>query len=73
MATYTLPVEEAPKSAGVQTLSHGLTAHALPYTHVPGFQPLGVFLREAQGTILGGVWGHVNWNWLSVGLMWSSS
>jgi len=72
MATYTLTVEEAPKSADVQILSQGLTAHALPYTHVPGFQPLGVFLRDDQGTILGGVWGYINWNWLSVGLVWLS-
>jgi hypothetical protein len=37
MATYTLTVEEVPKSEDVQVLSRGLTAHALPYTHVPGF------------------------------------
>lgn len=72
MATYTLTVDEAPKDQDVQTLAQGLTAHALPYTHVPGFQPLAVFLRDDQGILLGGVWGHVNWNWLSVGLVWLS-
>ena len=72
MATYTLTVDEAPKNQDVLTLAQGLTAHALPYTHVPGFQPLAVFLRDEQGILLGGVWGHVNWNWLSVGLVWLS-
>ena len=72
MATYALTVDEAPKNHDVQTLAQGLTAHALPYTHVPGFQPLAVFLRDDQGIVLGGVWGHVNWNWLSVGLVWLS-
>jgi GNAT superfamily N-acetyltransferase len=72
MATYSLTVEEAPKSEDVQVLSQGLTAHALPYTLVPGFQSLGVFLRDDEGVLLGGAWGHVNWNWLSVGLVWLS-
>jgi GNAT superfamily N-acetyltransferase len=72
MATYALTVEEAPKGEDVQALAQGLTAHALPYTHVQGFQPLAVFLRNEQGAVVGGVWGHVNWNWLSVGLVWLS-
>ena len=72
MATYTLTVEEAPRSEDLQVLSHGLTTHALPHTQVPGFQPLGAFLRDEHGTLVGGVWGHINWNWLSVGLVWVS-
>ena len=72
MATYTVTVEEAPKSEDVQVLAQGLTARALPYTQVPGFQPLGVFLRDERGALVGGVWGYVNWNWLFVGLVWVS-
>ena len=70
MTTYTVTVEEAPRREDVQILSQGLTLHALPYTQVPGFIPLAVFLRDAQGTIVGGVWGQINWNWLHVGLFW---
>jgi GNAT superfamily N-acetyltransferase len=47
-----------------------LTAHALPYTQGPGFQPLAVFLRDESGTLVGGVWGQVNWNWVHIGLVW---
>jgi GNAT superfamily N-acetyltransferase len=72
MATYTLTAEEAPRSADVHVLSQGLTTHALPHTRVPGFQPLGVMLRDEHGTLVGGVYGHINWNWLSVGRVWVS-
>ncbi|MGE0825401.1 MAG: hypothetical protein AB7G75_20630 [Candidatus Binatia bacterium] len=40
MATYTLTIEEAPTNEDVEALGQGLTVHALPYTKVPGFQPL---------------------------------
>ena len=70
MKTYSLTVEETPRAEDVSVLAQGLTAHALPHTHRPGFQPLAVFLRDESGTIVGGVWGQVNWNWLHIGLVW---
>ena len=70
MSTYTLTVEAVPRGEDVSVLSQGLTAHALPYTQGPGFQPLAVFLRDESGTIVGGVWGQVNWNWVHIGLVW---
>ena len=72
MATYTVTVEEVSRGDNVQRLSQGLTDHALPHTRVPGFRPLGVFMRDERGRLVGGVWGHVNWNWLSVNLVWLS-
>ena len=72
MATYTVTVEEVGPNEDVQRLAQGLTDHALPHTRVPGFRPLGVFMRDTSGTLVGGVWGHVNWNWLSVNLVWLS-
>ena len=70
MSTYTLTVEETPRSEDVSVLSQGLTAHALPHTQRPGFKPVAVFLRDQVGTIVGGVWGQVNWNWVHIGLVW---
>jgi GNAT superfamily N-acetyltransferase len=72
MARYTVTVEEVSRNADVERLSQGLTDHALPHTRVPGFRPLGAFMRDEHGTLVGGVWGHVNWNWLSVNLVWVS-
>ena len=69
---YTLTIEDNPTSADVQALSQGLSDHALPYVAGPGFEPLGVFLRDEKGTILGGAWGHVNWNWLHLSFLWVS-
>ena len=34
-----------------------------------GFDPVAVFIRE-DGTILGGVSGVFNWNWLQISLLW---
>ena len=72
MATYTITVEKTPKKEDVETLGQGLADHALPHTQVAGFQPVGVFLRDERGEVMGGVWGYVNWNWLFVGLVWVS-
>lgn len=69
---YTWSIEDTPRSEDVQILAQGLTAHALPYTQRPGFTPLGVFLKDEHGALVGGVWGHVNWNWLHIALLWVS-
>jgi len=72
VASYTFTIEDAPRGEDVQVLSQGLTAHSLAYTQVPGFKPIGVFMRDEHGALVGGVWGYVNWNWLFVGLVWVS-
>src|SRR5215813_6512997 len=69
---YALTVEDDPSAEDVGALGEGLTAHALPLTGVPGFNRLGVFLRDERGMLVGGVFAHVNWNWLSINLVWVS-
>lgn len=73
MASYTLTVEDDPKTADVESLAQGLNEHAVGYTHVAGFREIGVFMRDEQGALVGGVWGYVNWNWLWVGAVWLSA
>lgn len=72
MDGFRITVENEPRSEDVLVLSQGLSAHSLPHTEVPGFQPIAVFLRDEQDRIVGGVWGYVNWNWLFLGLVWLS-
>ena len=72
MTTYTISVEEAPQQEDVNVLVRGLTEHGVAQTGVPGFQPIGAFLRDAGGELAGGIWGYINWNWLFVGLFWIS-
>jgi GNAT superfamily N-acetyltransferase len=66
----TLSVETRPAARDVDALGQGLTEHALPTTGRPGFQPLAVFARDADGALVGGMYALVNWNWLQVSLVW---
>ena len=72
MTTYTISVEESPQQEDVAALAHGLSEHGVAHTRVPGFQPIGAFLRDESGNLAGGIWGYLNWNWLFVGLFWIS-
>jgi GNAT superfamily N-acetyltransferase len=69
----TLTVETEPSDRDVAALANGLTEHALPTTGRAGFAPLAVFARDAEGALVGGVSGTVNWNWLHVSLFWISA
>ncbi|MFN8521644.1 MAG: GNAT family N-acetyltransferase [Chloroflexota bacterium] len=63
-------VEDDPSGADVAILGRGLTEHARPTTGVDGFRALAMFLRDADGKILGGVAASVNWDWLQINLVW---
>ena len=69
---YTFTIEDDPKSEDVAALGQGLRAHSLLHTQQPGFLPIAVFMRDAEGKLVGGMWGYINWNWLYVGLVWLS-
>ena len=72
MASYTLIVEDEPKTDDVEALARGLNEHAVRNTGVAGFREIAVFVRDEDGALMGGVWGYVNWNWLWVGAVWLS-
>ena len=72
MTAYVLEIGEPPRSEDVAALVRGLDAHAMPHTGAAGFKPLGVFLRDDGGAIVGGASGFVNWNWLFINLVWLS-
>lgn len=59
-----------PAASDVEALGRGLTEHGTPVTGSPGFQPLAIFVRDAQGALLGGCSGQVSWSWLHVALLW---
>jgi GNAT superfamily N-acetyltransferase len=70
MRELTLAVDTSPVAADLAVLQDGLGRHALPITGVPGFVPLAIFLRDARGTVVGGVAARINWNWLDISLLW---
>jgi len=69
-AGYTLTLDTAPSAEDIQVVRDGLSRHALPFTPFPGFQSIGVFLRDDRGIVVGGAVGRINWNWLDVYLVW---
>ena len=70
MTRYALTVDDTPRNEDIDALADGLTAHALPFTSSRGFRPLGAWLRDDKGTLVGGAYGYVNWNWLFINLVW---
>lgn len=72
MGNYSFTLEEDPKPEEIQLLSLGLTNHALPFTKVPGFKTIAVFMRDEWGQVVGGAWGQINWNWFYVSVLWLS-
>jgi GNAT superfamily N-acetyltransferase len=67
---FTISIEENPDGNDVQILAEGLTSHAVPIVGRPGFKPVAVFARDARGKVVGGIAAMINWQWLSVNLVW---
>ncbi len=63
-------LDDAPATGHVERLRAGLTEHSSGFVDRPGFQPLAVFARGGDGELIGGAYGHVNWQWLDVSLLW---
>ncbi|MCP4204625.1 MAG: GNAT family N-acetyltransferase [bacterium] len=70
MQDFEITVSESPRPELVARLQAGLTEHARSFVDAPGFQSLSVFAADAEGDLAGGTAGKVNWNWLSVNLLW---
>jgi GNAT superfamily N-acetyltransferase len=70
MTDYEISLADGVSPADRRIIEEGLTRHALPSTRVPGFQPIAVLARDAQGVLVGGAVGTINWNWLHVSLLW---
>jgi GNAT superfamily N-acetyltransferase len=70
--TFTISVEDTMSADVRRVIEDGLTAHALPSTRVPGFQPVAVLARDQRGGLVAGVVGTINWTWLHINLVWVS-
>jgi catechol 2,3-dioxygenase-like lactoylglutathione lyase family enzyme len=68
--TYTISVEDNPDITDLRVLGEGLTEHALPVVGHPGFAPVAVLARDVDGTVVGGIAAMINWEWLSINLVW---
>lgn len=67
---YPLAVEANPRPEDVQALRDGLRAHNVPFVKDTQSCELATFYRQPDGTIMGGIYGELDWNWLYVDLVW---
>lgn len=72
MGEPTITVTTEPAAADIEALAVGLNQHALAFVERPGFVPLGVFARDTDGRLVGGIFAYLNWNWLSINMVWLS-
>jgi aminoglycoside 6'-N-acetyltransferase I len=66
-------IEEASphQIAGLQdAIKRGLMAFNVEYVGPPGHQELALAARDAQGHLVGGLYGSTAWRWLFVDLLW---
>ena len=69
----TLTVETSPATATSRARATASPSTRCRRRARPGFLPLAVFARDAEGALVGGISGTVNWNWLHVSLFWISA
>ena len=57
-------VESRPSAADVNVVISGLRAFNVEFIGEPAEEPVHVFVRDAAGSIVGGLIGHIRWRWL---------
>jgi GNAT superfamily N-acetyltransferase len=67
---YQLTLETAPTPEDVQVVHSGLDAHNQRHAPTGPYMKLTVMLRDADGTVAGGLLGGTYWGWLHVDILW---
>ncbi|GAB4210837.1 MAG: GNAT family N-acetyltransferase [Roseiflexaceae bacterium] len=70
MATYTITAEENPSDEDTKRVRDGLAAFNRQHTPHPAFYPITLLVRDAEGTVAGGLLGGIYWGWLYVEIFW---
>ncbi len=65
-------VQDNPQQSDIDQLSQALNQFQLPGVHGQGFKPLAVFAYSGKEQMLGGAYGHLNWTWFHLSLLWVS-
>ncbi|MEM7355486.1 MAG: hypothetical protein AAF657_32030, partial [Acidobacteriota bacterium] len=65
-----LTLDESPAPTDLDRLRQGLQEHSASFVDRPGFRPLALFARDADGALIGGVYASINWNWVDITLLW---
>jgi GNAT superfamily N-acetyltransferase len=70
----TLDLTDAPTTADIDAIRQGLIEYnsASATSAVPDHRALCIFVRDETGTIVGGLSGYTQWQWLYVDYLWLS-
>lgn len=68
----TVTVEPNAAAADIQAVHNGLRAWNVAQIGDSGERAVHVFLRDAEGRVVGGLTGHIKWKWLYVAKLWVS-
>lgn len=68
-----ISVDLEPSHSDIELLADGLSEHTISFLEKPGFRPIAVFAREFGGSLVGGAYGFLNWEWLDLSLLWVGS
>lgn len=63
-------LEERPGAAAARVVGDGLLEFNRAVIGDPHEIQLGVFVRDESGTVIGGLLGHVRWQWVYVAKLW---
>ena len=63
-------LETAPNPADVRLVQEGLREYNCQYAPDDHYQPLAVFLRDADHAVVGGLLGGTYWGWLHMVILW---
>ena len=67
---FDIQLDLNPTQASLGELAAGLNEHSVPFVEKPGFQPIALFARDKHARMQGGIYGRINWGWLSVSILW---
>ncbi len=70
MQALRIDMEMPPNEEDRQQLADALLNHSRVRFGDPTAQPIGLFLRDAQGNLYGGLTGNLRWGWLYVEMLW---
>lgn len=68
----TITYEAMPSPDEVEIIRRGLSSYNRQHAPDDTFEPLNLFVRDLQRTILGGLLGGTIWSWLYIDILWLS-
>jgi len=67
---FAFSVEEEPSASDLQTIETGLVEYNDSQAELENWRRLTVFMRDANGIVVGGLNGCTHWHWLYVSQLW---